>query len=231
MTGFRLGCGGKKAPTDKLSPPGKPSALVDAVTAPNQGFGIKSYLHHFYQSPTVEDVEQSAWYLLPPPPSTRRGLFFCRICTCLGLMLLLSGAACIVVGYTWPHEGVEDKMDRIALDMEYTDGNWYIPRSKFLELTRDPLKTWKTIGFCVFSVGAMMLALSLLVPTFALAVGSKHLASFASEDNSPNEPPVRIYPGAPGYTSCPVPVSEAMSTVQPGESSSPLPTTDELLAH
>ncbi|VDD85460.1 unnamed protein product [Enterobius vermicularis] len=40
----------------------KPTALVDAVTAPNQGFGIRSYLHQFYQSPTLEESPtSSAW--------------------------------------------------------------------------------------------------------------------------------------------------------------------------
>ncbi|KAK6009040.1 hypothetical protein OSTOST_26062, partial [Ostertagia ostertagi] len=95
MTGFRLGCGGKK---DKLSPPGtKPTALVDEVSAP-RGFGIRRpkkglcYLHNFYLSPTVEEMEQGgAWYLLPPPPAQRRGLFICRLCTVLGLLLLIGG--------------------------------------------------------------------------------------------------------------------------------------------
>ncbi|EPB67047.1 hypothetical protein ANCCEY_13860 [Ancylostoma ceylanicum] len=113
MTGFRLGCGGKK---DKLSPPGaKPTALVDEVSAP-RGFGIRSYLHNFYLSPTVEDIEQSgAWYLLPPPPAQRRGLFICRLCTVIGLLLLIGGAVSIVVGYTWPHEGVEQSIYKIVI--------------------------------------------------------------------------------------------------------------------
>ena len=46
------------------SPPAaaKPSTLVDAVEDKPKGFGIKSYLHQFYQSPTAEDIEAAgAW--------------------------------------------------------------------------------------------------------------------------------------------------------------------------
>lgn len=42
----------------------KPTALLDGVTAPSSGFGIRSYLHQFYQSPAVEDIESAgAWYI------------------------------------------------------------------------------------------------------------------------------------------------------------------------
>ena len=39
------------------------------------------------------------------------------------------------------------------------------------------------------------MALSLLVPMLAQCCGGTRLAAFASGDNTPNEPPVRIYPG------------------------------------
>ncbi|GMT12515.1 hypothetical protein PFISCL1PPCAC_3812 [Pristionchus fissidentatus] len=230
MTGFRLGTA-KTAKGDKLSPPGtKPSALVDAVTAP-QGFGIKSYLHHFYQSPTVEDMDQSAWYLLPPPPAMRRGLFACRLCTCIGLLLLIAGACSIVVGYTWPHETVEQSVQRLSIFQD-EDGSYYVPTMEMRDIVmRDPMKAWKTAGFCIFSGGAILLALSLLIPTVAQFIGGKHLASFASEDNSPNEPPVRIYPGQPGLGG-PIPVAEEITKVQPAEGGKNVrPTTDDLLAH
>ncbi|KAK5974949.1 hypothetical protein GCK32_020158, partial [Trichostrongylus colubriformis] len=97
------------------------------VSAP-RGFGIRSYLHNFYLSPTVEDMEQGgAWYLLPPPPAQRRGLFICRLCTVLGLLLLIGGAVSIVIGYTWPHEGVEQSIYKIVIyeGMIITSKSWY----------------------------------------------------------------------------------------------------------
>ncbi|MCP9262739.1 hypothetical protein DINM_005712 [Dirofilaria immitis] len=94
----------------------KPTALLDGVTAQTAGFGIKSYLHQFYQSPAAEDIESAgAWYLLPPPPAQRTGLWLCRVLTVVGLILLISGAIAIVIGYTWPHEGVEESIARIAI--------------------------------------------------------------------------------------------------------------------
>jgi hypothetical protein len=218
MTGFRLGCGGKK---EKLSPPGAlkaPTALVDEVSAP-RGFGIRSYLHQFYLSPTVEDIEQSgAWYLLPPPPAQRRGLFICRVCTVIGLLLLVAGAVSIIVGYSWPHEGIEESITRVVI-YEDEDGGYYVPQDKLREMLLDPMRHWKTAGFCVFASGALLLAVSLMIPTLAACIGSKRLAGFMSEDNSPNEPPVRIYPTAEkstvASTSGPVPVMEEISKVQP----------------
>jgi hypothetical protein len=66
MTGFKPGALGGSKKKDKPSPTTttavKPTALVDAVDAPCKRFGIRSYLHQFYQSPTVEDIETAgAW--------------------------------------------------------------------------------------------------------------------------------------------------------------------------
>lgn len=45
-----------------ISGTSNPTALLDGVTTPAAGFGIRSYLHQFYQSPAVEDIESAgAW--------------------------------------------------------------------------------------------------------------------------------------------------------------------------
>lgn len=211
----------------------KPTALVDAVTAPPRGFGIRSYLHQFYQSPTVEDIESAgAWYLLPPPPAQRTGLYICRVLTVFGLLLLIGGAVAIVVGYTWPREGVEESIVKIAIYQD-EDGSFYVPPDKLAEILQDPMRQWKMIGLCVFAGGAVVLALSLLIPTCAQCFHSKRLAAFVSEDGTPNEPPIRIYPAGSAKpeahhynakqgtkispTSGPVPVMEEIAKVQPGE--------------
>ncbi|KAK0414032.1 hypothetical protein QR680_007115 [Steinernema hermaphroditum] len=235
MGGFNLGLTKK----EKLSPPApKPTALVDAVTAPPSGtFGIRNYIHQFYQSPTVEDIETSgAWYLLPPPPAQRRGLYICRLLTVVGLLMLIGGAGAIAVGYTWPHEALEDSIVKIAIYQD-DDGNFYVPPEKLAEILKDPMRHWKMTGFCVFAFGTVVMALGLLIPTCASCIGGTRLAAFASEDATPNEPPIRIYPAVPGRsdtvtstgstsstkkaptkispTSGPVPVMEEIAKVQP----------------
>jgi len=159
----------------------------------------------------------------------------CRILTIVGLMMLIGGAAAIVVGYTWPHERIEETIERFAIFQD-EKGVIYIPTDKIAAILQDPMRHWKMAGFCTFAAGAVILALSLLVPTCAQCIGSKKLAAFASEDNTPNEAPIRIYPAAPtradvtppkpgrpagitgprvGQSSGPVPVMEEITKVQP----------------
>ncbi|CAD6193922.1 unnamed protein product [Caenorhabditis auriculariae] len=218
MTGFRLGSNNKK---EKLSPQGKPTALVDEVSEP-KGFGIRNYLHQFYVTPTTEDVEQNGtWYLLPPPPAQRRGLFVCRVCTVVGLLLLMSGAVAIVVGYTWPHEEIEQTISKFIIFQD-EQGGLYMPTDKLKLMLQDPMRYWKTSGFCLFASGAVLLAISLMIPTLAACIGTQRFAAFASNDNSPNEPPVRIFPHntGPAPSSGPVPVMEEIA--KPARSRSPL---------
>ncbi|CAI5450299.1 unnamed protein product [Caenorhabditis angaria] len=228
MTGFRLGTSNKK---DKLSPPGaaKPSALVDEVSE-SRNFGIKNYLHQFYVTPTGDDLESSAaWYLLPPPPAQRRGLMICRFCTLIGLILLIAGAVSIVVGYTWhPERHPTENIQQIMLYQDEA-GYYYFPSDKITYLLQDPMKYWKTAGFCLFASGAVLLAVSLIIPTLAACVGTRRFAAFASADNSPNEPPVRVFPHSGNVQSGPVPVMEEIAKVQPSEKASPSSLTENLL--
>jgi len=216
-------------------------------------FGIRNYLHNFYfmsPSPMEEIVigggiagspSGGNWYLLPPPPSHRLGLYVCRLMTLLGMFLLLGGAAAIIVGYSWPHyfrnNTLEERLLRIAIDQD-EEGNFYIPPERLTEMLRDPMHGVKMAGFCVFAIGASMMAVSLMIPSFAQCFGgpTSRLAAFASGDNTPNEAPVRIYAASPGSqkfrvspakptgghkispTSGPVPVMEEISKVQPGKS-------------
>uniref|UniRef100_A0A0N5AQ40 Transmembrane protein n=1 Tax=Syphacia muris TaxID=451379 RepID=A0A0N5AQ40_9BILA len=223
---------------------GSSTGLVDAVTALNHGFGIRSYLHQFYQSPTTEESPaSSAWYLLPPPPSQRKGLFLCHLLSILGLLILLGGAATIVAGYTWPHQSTEDILRQSAQAYD-EEGRVWIAKEDFAKLFQDPMRCWKMVGLCVFSVGASLLALSLLIPAIAQCFRSKHFAGFASEDGTPNEPPIRIYPSAPtkiegnsdahiSPNSEPVPVIEEIKEIQPVHGKAPSHegaiTADELL--
>uniref|UniRef100_A0A914UHF9 Transmembrane protein n=1 Tax=Plectus sambesii TaxID=2011161 RepID=A0A914UHF9_9BILA len=166
-------------------------------------------------------------YLLPPPPVTRTGLYICRILTVIGLLLLLTGAVGIVIGYTWPHERLEETMDKVAVYQD-EDGSYYLPRASLDQLLRDPMRHWKLSGLAVFATGGVLLALSLLIPTCAQCIGSKRLAGFASERDTPNEPPIRIFPASAARTNEPAKycVSPAKQT-SPG-SGGPVPAMEEI---
>uniref|UniRef100_A0A915E664 Uncharacterized protein n=1 Tax=Ditylenchus dipsaci TaxID=166011 RepID=A0A915E664_9BILA len=118
---------------------------------------------------------------------------------------------------------------RIAIDQD-EDGNFYIPPERFTEFAGSYAQVENYRVLC------------------CMGGGSGRLAAFASEDNTPNEPPIRIYPAAGNKfkvvpakytgghkispTSGPVPVMEEIAKVQPGSkkaSPSASPSADDLL--
>jgi len=226
--------------------PDEPS-VVDGITL-NEGkrFGIKSYLSQFYlASPTIDELENASWYLLPPPPLQRMSSYVCRIITLIGLRLLLAGAGFIIVGYTWKpaSDDLDTQITKLAI-VENEDGDFYIDKSKLDALLHQNDKL-KVSGFIIFALGAMVVAISLVVPTcfHFFARNAKRLPF--SENNTPNEPPIRIYPSIGtrfkvtptklvcprkiSPTSGPVPVMQEISNVQPSNIRSVGNSPDQLL--
>jgi hypothetical protein len=193
-----------------------------------QSFGIRSYIHQFYdwKSPAVLD-EAEGWYLIPPPPHHRRLICLFRAMTVIGLLLLVAGAVGIMVGYMWPREpaSVSLKKQQVITD---ENGDFLISADFISQLMEDHMRPWKLAGLITFAVGGTLLAVSLLIPSCARLCGHTALAS---EFNTPTEPPVKIFPsvddvdksskkpGSPPQspTERMVPAFEQLTKVQPSE--------------
>ncbi|KAI6213514.1 hypothetical protein M3Y94_00159400 [Aphelenchoides besseyi] len=230
---------------DEHQPLDEDIGVVDGVVLNEKKFGVRSYLKQFY-SPSIDELDNpGAWYLLPPSPAQRLSVYLCRCVTLIGLLLLLAGAALIVFGYTWKSTGnIEDALLRISIDQD-EDGNFYIPPERFNALLMDPMHVYKMAGFCIFSIGACLLAISLIVPSCAHVFGSSKRLPFVSEDNTPNEAPkvyaavgsgsrFKVTPSKLGGShrvspSGPVPVMEVISNVQPESGKKPTAELEVLL--
>jgi hypothetical protein len=125
----------------------------------------------------------------------RMSSLVCRVITLIGLLLLLAGAGFIIVGYTWKpmSEDLDSEITRIAITQN-EEGDFFIDRSRLDELLHQNDKL-KVAGFIVFALGSAIIASSLVFPTcvhFFSRTGGKRLPF--SEDNTPNDPPIRVYP-------------------------------------
>jgi len=233
--------------------PEEPS-VIDGFTLgdENKKFGIRSYLHQFYlSSPTIEELENPGnWYLLPPSRMQRTSNYLCRVFTLIGLLLLMAGAALIIIGYTWKpsSDDLDTEITQIAITQD-DDGDFYINKDRLNELLHQNDKL-KVSGFIVFGLGALIISLSLVVPTclhfFSRRIDGKLLPF--SEDNTPNDPPIKIYPSMGSRfkvtptkptrpqkispTSGPVSIIMQEISVQPGNSKRSVgnsPSADDLL--
>ncbi|XP_050402177.1 neurensin-1 [Patella vulgata] len=126
-------------------------------------FGVKSYLHNFYEShafkdPLVYEDDDDFRYLLHSNPKRRRcPPIWWKIFLWVGVNLLLFGVIGILVGYLVPPKNHLEKIDEDN-DIAYVDRN--------AEAYNTTLDMCKLIGLILFCVGGMTLALSLLFPSF-----------------------------------------------------------------
>lgn len=126
-------------------------------------FGVRSYLHNFYQSgsfkdPHVYEEDDDFRYLLHPNMRRRRCRpLWWKLFLWLGANLLVFGLIGIFVGYLVPQKQIVfdiDKAKNIAIiDKEALSYN-------------GTLDMCKLIGLVVFCLGGVTLAMALLFPSF-----------------------------------------------------------------
>ena len=126
-------------------------------------FGVRSYLHHFYDShssykdPSVYEDDDDMYLLHPNPRRRRCPPIWWKIFMWVGVNLLLFGVVGILVGYLVPPKTVIVGENKPARE-------WYIDTSaKSYNTTLDMCKL---IGLVLFCVGGITLAMSLLFPSF-----------------------------------------------------------------
>lgn len=103
---------------------------AETVVLPDAGpaYGIRSHLHEFYDWRGPFDTSEGgdAWFLLPPSSSStnrRRLIYIFRALTILGLLLLVSGAVLILIGYMWPRDSPASIFQQLKKETE--DGKYY----------------------------------------------------------------------------------------------------------
>ncbi|KAH3698598.1 neurensin-1-like [Dreissena polymorpha] len=168
-------------------------------------FGVKSYLHDFYETtykdPSIYEDEDDFRFLLHPNPRKRRcPQIWWKIFMWLGVNLLIFGIIGILVGYLVPQKSIFFKVDE-----ENNEG--YVDRSAMAFNTT--LDVCKLIGLILFCVGGMTLAMALLFPSF--------LTSYCDEDPADDNFNVKIdeetAPLSPVEMS--IPKSAKVKSVQP----------------
>ncbi|KAK3091214.1 hypothetical protein FSP39_017998 [Pinctada imbricata] len=155
----------KHETVEKIDKKGK--ALIDSTTPRRKVcpdyFGVKSYLHNFYdestfKDPSIYEDEDDFRYLLNPNARRRRcPPIWLKICVWLSVNLLFFGAAGILVGYLVPSKVVIHQVEG-GDDLAYID--------KGALRFNTVLDLFKLVGLILFCVGGILLASALMFPSF-----------------------------------------------------------------
>ncbi|KAK0068617.1 neurensin-1 [Biomphalaria pfeifferi] len=124
-------------------------------------FGVKSYLHQFYEDHTFKDPsvyeDDDHQYLLQPHQRRRRCTpIWWKLFMWIGVTLLLFGVIGILIGYLVP--------PRHVLIGDSDTGQAYIDQQA--QEYNTTLDMCKLIGLIFFCVGGLTLAMALLFPSF-----------------------------------------------------------------
>ncbi|CAL1546869.1 unnamed protein product [Lymnaea stagnalis] len=147
-------------------------------------FGVKSYLHHFYEDHTFKDPsvyeDDDHQFLLQPHQRRRRCTpIWWKLFMWIGVTLLLFGVIGILIGYLVP--------PRHVLIGDSTSGDAYVDEKA--QEYNTTLDMCKLIGLILFCVGGVTLAMALLFPSF--------LTRYC-DDEAPSDDPDMKVPLQPG---------------------------------
>lgn len=154
------------------APVGQPIEPITTESQPPQ-FGIKSYLHEFYDLKTPEEGVEG-WYFTSPAPR-KRGILLCRAFFAIGICLLVIGAVGIIVGYLWP--------DPLAKFNESEEsGAEPIQFEASLMPIGERIKIVKIVALVLFALGGFTVAVALLIPTCCRLRGEESLLEESGSD-------------------------------------------------
>lgn len=163
-------------------------------------FGVRSYLHHFYESMAVRNPhlyeelsrDEDFQYLIKPR-RRRCGSIWWKVGMWSGVNLVAFGLVAILVGYLVPQRP----------EVTYHQGH-YDAVSKNAVRYNSNLDICKLVGLIVFCVGGCVLAISLLFPSFLyhwceddLLASEPFRISTKNEEMEPLSPTEKRVPAIP----------------------------------
>lgn len=160
----------KHDPPPKVRVGGKPTAADKKEDADQDGrrgcpdyFGVRSYLHNFYESHTLKDPDvyeeaDDMRQLLNPLRHHHRRCTaaWWKAFVFVGVLFLLIGIACVLIGYLLPQKPILVGMagaDKEVIDRQAIIYNYY-------------LDACKLVGLVLFCLGGLTLAVALMIPSF-----------------------------------------------------------------
>ena len=198
---------------------GERTAVTDAAAGSSPGkvrgcadyFGVKSYLHNFYETHVYKDPDiyedDAGRYLLSPAGARRHrcvaAAVWWKVFVWIGVNFLAFGVVGVLVGYLVPQRSIF--AGAIAHNVEVVD--------RAAVAFNFNLDVCKIVGLVLFCVGGLTLTVALVFPSF--------LDQYCGEDQTKLDGgsfKVRIDNDTPAPT-CPmelsVPATGKISTVQP----------------
>lgn len=168
-------------------------------------FGVKSYLHQFYDDTTFKDPclyeDDDSQFLLQPHHRRRRCTpIWWKIFMWVGVILLVFGVVSILVGYMVPPHQFLIKIPG--------DSHAYVDTKA--QVYNATLDMCKLTGLVLFCVGGATLAMALLFPIF--------LAHYCDEDTKDYDPGIKVpmYDGEKDpHHHMAIPASSKVKNVQP----------------
>ncbi|KAI1295458.1 Neurensin-1 [Halotydeus destructor] len=138
-------------------------------------FGVRSYLHNFYDSVTLKEAhkyqEYEEYRYLIAPKRRNTSLLLWRFIFWLGLLMLTAGCLVLALGYLVPKKEVIITynqeigiVDKLAVQFNRT------------------LDNFKVIGLAIFCIGGLLLSTALLLPSL---VGAQCFEGDAMDETTP----------------------------------------------